>query len=42
VDSALARACEILGLPPTPPTDPLHEEKQKLEKAKQELTSALE
>jgi SulP family sulfate permease len=42
IEAALARAREILGLPPAPPTDPLHEEKQKLETARQELTSALE
>jgi SulP family sulfate permease len=42
IDAALARAREILGLPPAPPTDPLHEEKQKLEAARQELTGALE
>jgi hypothetical protein len=38
----LARAREILGLPPAPPTDPLHEERQNLEAARQELTSALD
>jgi SulP family sulfate permease len=42
VEAALARAHELLGLPPAPPTDPLHGEKQKLEAARQELTSALE
>jgi SulP family sulfate permease len=42
VEAALARAREILGLPPAPPTDPLHAEKRKLEVARQELTSALE
>ena len=42
ISSALARAREILGLPPERPSDPLHEEKQKLETARQELTSALE
>jgi len=31
VDAALARAREILGLPPAPPTDSLREEQQKLE-----------
>jgi SulP family sulfate permease len=42
VDAALARAREILGLPPAPPPDAHHEEKQRLEAARQELTSALE
>jgi sulfate permease, SulP family len=42
VDAALDRAREILGLPPAPPTDPLHEEKQKLDAARRELTGALE
>ncbi len=42
IASALARAREILGLPPERPSDPLHEEKQKLETARQELTSALD
>src|SRR6185503_16864833 len=42
IDAALARAREILGLPPAPPTDPLHDEKQKLDAARQELRSALE
>jgi SulP family sulfate permease len=42
IEAALARAREILGLPPAPPTDPLQGEKQKLEAARQELTSALE
>ena len=39
---ALARAREILGLPPEPSHDPLLPEKQKLEAARRELTSALE
>ena len=42
IDAALARAREILGFPPAPPTDPLHDEKQKLDAARQELRSALE
>ena len=42
VEAALARAREILGLPPTPPTDPLHAEKQKLEVVRHELAIALE
>jgi SulP family sulfate permease len=42
IDAALARAREILGFPPAAPTDPLHEEKQKLDAARQELRSALE
>jgi SulP family sulfate permease len=42
IELALARSREILGLPPAPSTDPLHEEKQKLEAARRELTSALE
>ena len=42
VDAALARARELLGLPPAPPSDPLHHEKQKIEAARLELTSALE
>jgi SulP family sulfate permease len=42
IELALARAREILGLPPASPSDPLHAEKQKIEAARQELTTALE
>jgi SulP family sulfate permease len=42
VDAALDRARELLGLPPAPPTDPLHAERQQLESARKELTNALE
>ena len=42
IELSLARSREILGLPPAPPSDPLHTEKQKLEAARQELKSALE
>ncbi|MCI0539436.1 MAG: sulfate permease [Verrucomicrobiales bacterium] len=42
VDAALARSRELLGLPPAPPRDPHHEEKQKLEAARRELAGALE
>jgi len=42
IDAALARAREILGLPPVPPSDPHHEEKQRLEAARKELSSALD
>jgi SulP family sulfate permease len=41
IDAALARAREILGLPPAQPTDPHHEEKQKLEAVRLELRHAL-
>jgi SulP family sulfate permease len=41
IDAALARARVILGLPPAPPADPLHQEKQRLEAARLELTNAL-
>jgi SulP family sulfate permease len=42
IELALARAREILGLPPAPVSDPLLAEKQKIEAARQELASALE
>ena len=42
IDAALARAREILGLPPAPIVDPLQLEKRKIEVARQELTSAME
>jgi SulP family sulfate permease len=42
IELALARAREILGLPPAPSSDPLHEEKKKIEAARRELASALE
>ncbi len=41
VDAALGRAREILGLPALPPSDPLDEEKRKIEAARRELASAL-
>ncbi|TAK99728.1 MAG: sulfate permease [Verrucomicrobia bacterium] len=42
IELALARAREILGLPPEPSRDPLAEERQRIETARQELTGALE
>jgi SulP family sulfate permease len=42
IELSLARSREILGLPPAPSSDPLHEEKQKLETARRELTTAIE
>ena len=42
IELSLARAREILGLPPELPSDPLHAEKQKIEAVRQELSSALE
>lgn len=42
IDAALARAREILGLPPAPATDPLQNEKQKLEAVRMELATALD
>src|SRR5207245_5156447 len=42
IDAALARARELLGLPPALPKDPLHHEREKLERARRELAGALE
>jgi SulP family sulfate permease len=42
IDAALARARQILGLPPAPPADVLQAEKQKLEAVRLELSNALE
>jgi len=42
IDAALARARDILGLPPAPETDPLHQERQRLEAVRRELSGALE
>jgi SulP family sulfate permease len=42
IELSLARSREILGLPPEPPSDPLHAEKQKIEAVRLDLTSALE
>jgi SulP family sulfate permease len=42
IDAALARAREILHLPPAQPTDPNYAEKRKLEVARVELTLALD
>lgn len=42
INFALARARQILGLPPAPAGDPLQAEKQKIEAARRELASALE
>jgi hypothetical protein len=42
IDAALDRARNILGLPPALETDPLHQERQKLEAVRRELTGALE
>jgi sulfate permease, SulP family len=42
IDAALARARQILGLPPACPTDPHFEEKQKLEVVRVELANALD
>jgi SulP family sulfate permease len=42
IELSLARAREILGLPPAPPSDPLHDERQRIEAARQELATALE
>lgn len=42
IAASLARARDILGLPPEPESDPLQHERQKLEAARRELTGALE
>ena len=42
IELSLARSREILGLPPEPPSDPLHQEKEKLEAVRQQLSNALE
>jgi len=42
IDAALAHARDILGLPPALETDPLHQERQKLEAVRRELSGALE
>jgi SulP family sulfate permease len=42
IEAALGRARVMLGLPPVASTDPLHQEKQKLETVRQELASAIE
>lgn len=42
IDAALARSRDILGLPPALETDPLHQERQKLEAVRRELSGALE
>lgn len=44
IDAALARSREILGLPPVSgaPADPFQEEKQKLDRVRRELSSAIE
>ena len=42
VELSLDRAREILGLPPAPSSDPLHDEKEKFEAARRELAGALE
>jgi SulP family sulfate permease len=41
IDAALARARQILGLPPARPNDPLQDEKQRLEAVRLELAHAL-
>jgi SulP family sulfate permease len=41
IAAALARSREILGLPPEVSSDPLREEKKKLETVRQELASAI-
>jgi SulP family sulfate permease len=42
IELALARSREILGMPPAFPSDPLQDEKRKLEAARRELRGALD
>ena len=42
IGAALDRAREILGLPPAPPSDPLHAQKKEMEVARMEIANALE
>ena len=42
IAASLARAREILGLPAEPDNDPLHQERQRLEAVRRELSGALE
>jgi MFS superfamily sulfate permease-like transporter len=42
LEAVLGRARVMLGLPPAVSTDPLHQERQKLETVRQELASAIE
>jgi SulP family sulfate permease len=42
IDAALARAREILGLPPAPAADPHYQERLRLEAVRLELANALD
>jgi sulfate permease, SulP family len=42
IELSLGRARNILGLPPAPPSDPLHAEKQQIADARRELAVAVE